>query len=189
MRGITSASSRQARAVVSSSWLRVIQKSGRVVRSNAVSASASRAIAAPMSRSKPAVVAHPVLHIGAGRQCVDVRLAEHDRVRVGDGQPEHGPDSVRRDREAGRAPRQRCAGCTPADQSVSGIACQAEQAAAAFGLNHLLGGEAEAVQVFDQRGALARVGNSGGLKRIEIDHPPKSASSEATIRVDSREGL
>ena len=69
------------------------------------------------------------------------------------------------------------------------IACQAEQAATAFGLNHVLGAEAEAVKVFDQRGALARVGNSGGLKRIEIDHPPKSASSEATIRVDSREGL
>ena len=72
---------------------------------------------------------------------------------------------------------------------LQNIACQAEQAATAFGLNHVLGGEAEAVQVFDQRGALARVGNSGGLKRIEIDHPPKSASSEATIRVDSREGL
>jgi hypothetical protein len=56
------------------------------------------------------------------------------------------------------------------------VASQAEQPAATFGLHHLLGGEAEAVQVFDQRGTLARVGDSGGLQRIEIEHPPESAS-------------
>ena len=67
------------------------------------------------------------------------------------------------------------------------VACEAEQAATAFGLHHVLGGEPEAVQVLDQRGPLARVGDPCGLERIEIDHPTESASVNGTIRVDSRE--
>ena len=68
--GINSASSRQASAVVSSSWLRVIQKSGR----------------------EAAVVAHLRLHLGAGGQGVDVGLAQRDVIGAGNGQAKHGPE-------------------------------------------------------------------------------------------------
>ncbi len=65
---------------------------------------------------------------------------------------------------------------------LQGIAREPEQPAATLGLHHVLGGEAEAVQVFDQRGTLARIGDSGGLKRIEIDHysPPRRMSKAIT---------
>ena len=53
---------------------------------------------------------------------------------------------------------------------LQSVAREPEEPSAALGLHHFLGGEAEAVQVFDQRGALARVGDSGRLKGIEIDH-------------------
>ncbi len=58
------------------------------------------------------------------------------------------------------------------------IAGKAEQAAATLGLHHLLGGEAQAVQVLDQSGSLARIGDSGRFQRIEIDHypPPRPMS-------------
>ena len=72
-------------------------------------------------------------------------------------------------------------------RSLQGIAGQPEQAAATLGLDHLVCGEAEAVEVFDQRGAFSGIGDSGGFERIEIDHPPESASVDAAIRVDRRE--
>ena len=64
-------------------------------------------------------------------------------------------------------------------QNITG---KAEQAAPALGLHHLLGSEAKAVQVLDQRGSLARIGDSGGLQRIEIDHylPPRLMSKVVT---------
>ena len=51
-----------------------------------------------------------------------------------------------------------------------GVAGKPEQAAPALGLDHFLGGEPQAVQVFDQGGPLPRVGNPRGFQSVEIDH-------------------
>ena len=48
-----------------------------------------------------------------------------------------------------------------------------------LGLDHVVGREAETVQVFDETGAVPGVGDSRGFQRIEIDHPPESASVDA----------
>ncbi|BBX61987.1 hypothetical protein MSAS_11610 [Mycobacterium saskatchewanense] len=60
-------------------------------------------------------------------------------------------------------------------QHVTG---QAEEPAAAFGLDHLGDREPEPGQALDQVGALARIGDPGGRQRREvrgIGHPPKCA--------------
>ena len=62
----------------------------------------------------------------------------------------------------------------------------AERRGRLFGLHHVLGREAETVEVFDQTGAVPGVGDSRGFKRIEIDHPPESASADLRTRVISR---
>jgi len=62
-------------------------------------------------------------------------------------------------------------------QDITG---EPEQPAAPFGLDHLVDGEAKSVQVLDQVGPVARIGDSGSLKRVEVEgigHLPKCASS------------
>ena len=78
-----------------------------------------------------------------------------------------------------RVPRRRSRKLRSGGRTLQNVARQAEQPAAALGLDHLLGGEAEAVQVLDQAGPFARVGDSRGFQRIEIDHQCESASSDA----------
>jgi hypothetical protein len=63
-----------------------------------------------------------------------------------------------------------------------GVTGKPEQAAVTLGLHHLVCGETEVRQVFDQTSPLARVGDSGGLKRFQIqriDHLDKSASQRS----------
>ena len=50
------------------------------------------------------------------------------------------------------------------------VAGQPEQPPATFGVDHLVGGEPETVQVLDQARPIARIGDSRGLQRVEIDH-------------------
>ena len=178
---MNSPTARYACAVVSSSALCSIWMSGSPRRIAVDPASASRAIDAPSTRSKRQrrLVADGRLHRHPGRQAVDVDLAELRLVRVGDAQPERMPGvgellDGHAERVGGLAQ-----GVDRPARPLQGIAGEPEQPAAALGLHHLLGGEAEAVQVFDQRGSLARIGDSGGLQRIEIDHPPESASVDA----------
>jgi hypothetical protein len=70
---------------------------------------------------------------------------------------------------------------------LQNVAGQPEQPTLQLGLHHLFGREVEAGEVFDQGGSLARVDDSGGLQRIEVDHPPESASVDAPISVVRRE--
>ncbi len=61
-------------------------------------------------------------------------------------------------------------------QDITG---EPEQPAAPFGFDHLVDREAELVQILDQVGPLAGVGDSGGLQRLEVQgigHLAKSAS-------------
>jgi hypothetical protein len=60
-----------------------------------------------------------------------------------------------------------------------GVTGKSEQAALTLGLDHLVRGETESRQVFDQTSPLARVGDSGGLERFQIDHLAKSASHDS----------
>ena len=53
---------------------------------------------------------------------------------------------------------------------MQNVAGQPEQSPAAFGVDHLVGGEPETVQVLDQVGPFARIRDSRGLQRVEIDH-------------------
>jgi hypothetical protein len=122
------------------------------------------------------------------RQTVDIDLAEHWLIAVGNAEAERMPGvgellDGHTESVGGLSKR-----VDRSTRPLKDVACEAEQAAAAFGLHHVLGGEAEAVQVLDQCGPLARVGDPGGLERIEIDHPTESASVDCRIRVDSREG-
>jgi aminomethyltransferase len=55
-------------------------------------------------------------------------------------------------------------------RALQRIAGKAKEAAGAFGLDHLLGREAELVQVFDQACAFACVGDPRGFQRVEVDH-------------------
>ena len=115
---------------------------------------------------------------------VDVDLAEHRLIGVRRAQPERVPGVGELLDGHAELLGGLAQGVDRPARPLQNIAREAEQPAAALGLHHLLGGEAEAVQVFDQRGSLARVGDSGGLQRIEIDHPPESASRDAPIRVN-----
>lgn len=47
---------------------------------------------------------------------------------------------------------------------------------AVSGLDHLVRGEPEVVQIFDQASSLACVGDSSGFQRIEVNHLSKCAS-------------
>jgi hypothetical protein len=67
-----------------------------------------------------------------------------------------------------------------AARSLQSVSSQAEQASVALCLDHVVCGEAEAVQVLDQAGTLAGIGDSCGFQRLEIDHPPESASADAS---------
>ena len=74
-------------------------------------------------------------------------------------------------------------GVNRAARPLQSVTCQAEQAAAALGFDHLLGGEPESVQVLDQVRSFPRIGDACGFERVEIDHPPESASVDVPIRV------
>ena len=117
-----------------------------------------------------AVVAQPLPHVGTGGQGIDVHLAQHDVVGVGDAQAERGPEVrgvVQRQSEClgsgsqavGRSP-------SPPD----GVAGKPKQSAATLRLDHLFDGEPETVQVVDQVRSLSRVGESGGFQRVQVDH-------------------
>jgi hypothetical protein len=53
---------------------------------------------------------------------------------------------------------------------LQNVAGEAEQPAAPLGRDHLVGREAELVQIVDQAGSSARIGDSCGFQRIEIGH-------------------
>ena len=117
-----------------------------------------------------AVVAHLRLHRGAGGKGVDVRLAQRDVIGAGNGQAKHGPglcDVVERQPEClGGGPKAVARSAGPSD----GVSGQSEQAAPTLGFEHLLGGEPEIGQILDQARPFSRVGDSGGLQRVQIDH-------------------
>jgi hypothetical protein len=153
--------------VVSSSSVRVIQMSARqqcdLGLRQAGHGSADQS-------QQAAVVAESCLHGGAGGQSVDIRLAQHDLVGPGDGQVKHRPEM--RDLIEGQP---NCLGSGPHAVGRSpgppdGVAGKPEQAASPFGLDHLVGGKPESVQVFQEARAFARIGDSGGLQRIKVDH-------------------
>ena len=138
-------------------------------------ASASRAIVAPSTRRKLSAASSPatVLEGGPRRQSVDVSLAERGNVGIGDGQPQHRP-CVREiiDRHAD-CPGGRVQAVGRAARPLQNVTGEAEQPAAELGLEHVLGREPETVEVFDEFGAFARVGDARGFQRVEIDHPHK----------------
>ena len=127
-----------------------------------------------------AVLAHRRLEREPGRQGVDVGLAQRGNIGTGDGQAEQSPcpcDLVGRYPEFLGRGLQRVDRRPRPGQNITG---EAEQPAALLGLDHLLGSEAQIVQVLDQVGPLARIGDPGRLQRIEVQvigHLPKSASS------------
>jgi hypothetical protein len=122
------------------------------------------------------------------RQPLDVRLTQRRLLRIGDGQPEHRPcrsDLLDRHTECLGRGAQAVGRAARPQEDVAG---EAEQAPAALGVDHVLGGEPEAVQVFDQAGPPARVGDPCGFQGVEIDHLHKCVRGAVAIRVDSRAG-
>ena len=150
--------------------------SGVPARITVDSASASRAIAAPSTRSKPNAPSSPTtdLHGDPGRQAVDVGLAQHRNVGTGDRQAEQSPrvcDLLGCHAELFGRGRQ---GVDRASRPLQDVTGEPEQSAALFGFHHLLDREAEVAQILDQIGALARIGSSpaallAGSSNIEND--------------------
>jgi hypothetical protein len=60
---------------------------------------------------------------------------------------------------------------------LQNITCEAEQATGPLGLDHLVGGEPEFVQVIDQAGSAPGIRDPGGFQRIEIGHHPSLPAS------------
>ena len=121
---------------------------------------------------------------GPRRQSVDVGLAERGNVGIGDGQPQHRPcvrDII--DRHAD-CPGGRFQAVGRAARPLQNVTGEAEQPAAELGLDHVLGREPETVEVFDEFGAFARVGDARGFQRVEIDHPHKCVSGGLMIQGD-----
>ena len=113
---------------------------------------------------------------------------KRDLLGIGDASGRAAPRRLRCRRAARRARRRPRAGCGSAGPDR----CKASPARpnsrprrSASTISSAV--KPEAVQVFDQRGTFARVGDACGFQRIEIDHPPESASGVAAIRVESRE--
>ena len=123
-------------------------------------------------KSERAVIAHHVLHRDPGGQAVDIGLTQRHLIGVGDGEAEHGPcgcDVVeRRAEHIGGHPQ----AVDRAARPLQGVTGEAEQPALTLGLDHLVDREAELVEVVDQAGSFARVGDSCSFQCIEIDHHP-----------------
>lgn len=116
------------------------------------------------------IVADRRAHIGPQRETVHIGLAECHLIGPGDGETERGPGPLHiRQRQA-----QRLGGGVQTvhrrTRQLQHITGQPEQATATLGRDHLLGGEAQARQILDQRGTAVRIGDPGGLQRVEIHH-------------------